>query len=164
MFRLITHTIWKRTTFNKINYAIEHYHYDIFEAKNELFDRQMKILFMMDIKGNIHTLSVQFELAVEPIIFELMPDKNMRDRDFLEKLTGDYIMNSIPLKITMKGENTLIVTVVGQPPYELVPYQGMEFKFKGIPGISIEFILDDSGKVIEAKITQPEGIFTAKKK
>jgi hypothetical protein len=30
--------------------------------------------------------------------------------------------------------------------------------------LCIEFIMDDAGKVSEAKVTQPNGVFTAKKK
>lgn len=74
--------------FNDIIYVMKHYHYDIFEAKNEMADTEQKISFHMDIKGNIQRLSIQLEPAVEPIIFKRMPDKIMRDRDFLDKLTG----------------------------------------------------------------------------
>jgi len=68
------------------------------------------------------------------------------------------------LKVYLKADDTLFTLVPGQPEYELVPYKGTRFTLKGVPGVSIEFIQDESGKVSEAKITQPEGVFTAKKK
>jgi hypothetical protein len=46
----------------------------------------------------------------------------------------------------------------------LVPYKGTTFNLKGLSGYSIEFRMDESGNVKEAKITQPNGIFTAKRK
>ncbi|MFB0518419.1 MAG: serine hydrolase, partial [Acidobacteriota bacterium] len=60
--------------------------------------------------------------------------------------------------------NTLILVVPGQPEYELVPYKGTEFNIKTLPGYSIEFVMDDSGLVTEAKLIQPNRVFTAKKK
>jgi hypothetical protein len=66
--------------------------------------------------------------------------------------------------VSLKGEKTLYLSVPGQPEYELVPYKGTEFNLKNLTGFSIEFITDESGAVKEAKITQPNGVFTAKKK
>jgi hypothetical protein len=40
----------------------------------------------------------------------------------------------------------------------------MEFNLKNLTGYSIEFIMDESAVVSEAKVTQPNGVFTAKKK
>ena len=66
--------------------------------------------------------------------------------------------------IQLKGEKTLVASVPGQPEMELVPYQGTEFNIKGATGMSIEFIVDASGSVTEAKLKQPGGTLTAKKK
>jgi hypothetical protein len=35
---------------------------------------------------------------------------------------------------------------------------------KNLTGFSLEFIMDESGAVTEAKVTQPNGVLTAKKK
>jgi len=67
------------------------------------------------------------------------------------------------LSVTLGGENTLIVTVPGQPELELVPYKGTTYNLKNLQGFSIKFKLDDSGNVYEAELTQPNGIFAAKK-
>lgn len=150
--------------YNSIYYSLKHYHYDIFEFHNELMDRPMKITFSTDIKGNIGGLAVQLEPTVEEIIFTRMPEKAMMEKSFLEKFLGEYVLGEVTVTISLKGEKTLVLFVPGQPEYELVPYKGTEFNLKNLPGFSIEFIMDESRNVTEAKITQPNGVFTAKKK
>jgi len=153
-----------KAIFNSIEFIMKHYHYDIFEIKNEMFDMTQKISFFTDTKGNISSLTVQLEPAVDEIVFTRMPEKKMMERSFLEKFAGEYVIGEVTVTVSLKGENTLILLVTGQPEYELVPYRGTEFNLKNLPGYSVEFILDESGIVIEAKIKQPEGVFTAKKK
>jgi hypothetical protein len=87
----------------------------------------------------------------------------MMEKSFLEKFTGEYMVGEEKSTVFLKGEKTLYIYVPGQPEYELVPYKGTTFNFKALSGFSIEFVMDESGKVTEAKVTQPNGVFTAKK-
>ena len=98
------------------------------------------------------------------IIFTRMPEKKMMERSFLEKFVGEYELQGVTLTISLKGEKTLVASVPGQGEIELVPYKGTEFNLKNLVGFSIEFIVDESGTVTEAKVTQPNGVFTAEKK
>ena len=150
--------------YNSISYSLGHYHYDIFELTNELMDMTQKISFFTDAKGNISSLSVQLEQAVKEIVFTRMPEKKMMEKSFLEKFVGEYELEGGSITISLRGENTLILVVPGQPEYELVPYKGTEFNIKGLSGFGIEFVMDASGLVTEAKLIQPNGVFTAKKK
>ena len=150
-------------TYNSIPYTGKHYHYDMFEFTYEMFDISFKINFLTDVKGNIGSLSVQLEEAVEPAIFTKMPEKAMMEKSFLEKFVGEYAIGEVTSTVFLKGDKTLFIFVPGQPEYELVPYRGTTFNFKTLSGFSIEFIMDESGKVFEAKVTQPNGVFTAKK-
>jgi len=149
--------------YNSIPFTASHYHYDVFEITNEMMDESFKVSFFTDLKGNIRSLSIQLEEAVEPSIFTKMPEKAMMEKSFLEKFTGEYMIGEEKSTVFVKGEKTLFIYVPGQPEYELVPYKGATFNFKALSGFSIEFIMDESGKVTEAKVTQPNGVFTAKK-
>jgi CubicO group peptidase (beta-lactamase class C family) len=149
--------------YNSISFTASHYHYDVFEITNEMMDDSFKVSFFTDLKGNIRSLSVQLEEAVEPSVFIKMPEKAMMEKSFLEKFTGEYMIGDVKSTVFVKGEKTLYIYVPGQPEYELVPYKGTTFNFKTLSGFSIEFIMDESGKVTEAKVTQPNGVFTAKK-
>ncbi len=149
--------------YNSIPFTASHYHYDVFEIKNEMMDEAFKVSFFTDLKGNIRSLSIQLEDAVEPSVFTKMPEKAMMEKSFLEKFTGEYMLGEEKSTVFLKGDKTLYLFVPGQPEYELVPYKGTTFNFKALSGFSIEFIMDESGKVTEAKVTQPNGVFTAKK-
>lgn len=149
--------------YNSMPYSGKHYHYDVFEFNYEMYDMSFKASFLTDLKGNIGSLSTQLEDAVDPVIFTKMPEKAMMERSFLEKFVGEYMLGEVKSTVFIKGDKTLFIFVPGQPEYELVPYKGTTFNFKTLSGFSIEFVMDESGKVTEAQITQPKGVFTAKK-
>ena len=151
-------------TYNAITSELSHYHYDVFKMENELLEQTFRVAFSLDLKGNAGSISLPIEPAVDPIVFVRMPDEEMRERDFLEQFTGDYQMERVTFTFHLKQGDALFVLVPGQPEYELVPYKGTRFTLKDMPGVSVEFIRDEAGAVIEAKITQPEGVFIAKKK
>jgi CubicO group peptidase (beta-lactamase class C family) len=150
--------------YNSISFDMEHYHYDIFKMENEFLEIDAKLSFFTDNKGNVGSLAVQLEPMAKDIIFTRMPEKKMTKKSFLEKFVGEYVLGEVTVTVSLKGEKTLFLSVPGQPEYELIPYKGTEFNLKNLTGFSIEFIMDESGVVKEAKITQPNGVFTAKKK
>ena len=88
----------------------------------------------------------------------------MRERSFLEPLAGEYVLGATTVSVTFKGEDTLVLVVPGQPPYELVPTRGLSFDLKGLTGFSIEFKKDAAGAVTEAVFYQPNGTFVAQRK
>jgi CubicO group peptidase (beta-lactamase class C family) len=146
--------------------AMAHYHYDIFELADETFELRTKASFATDLNGAIASVSAQLEPAVAPIVFTRVPDKAMRDPAFLARFVGRYELPSIAgrvLAITLKGDDTLVASLAGQPDYELVPYEGTTFNLKGLPGFSITFTLDASGAVAEAVVSQPGVALAAKK-
>lgn len=153
-----------KSVFNSISFDVKHYHYDIFEMSNEFYDMTEKVSFFTDNKGNINSLSVQLEDSVEAIVFTKMPEKKMKEKSFLEKFVGEYLLGEITVTVSLKGDGELFLYVPGQPEYELVPYKGTEFNLKNLTGYSVEFVVTEAGKVTEAKITQPNGVFTVKKK
>jgi len=153
-----------KAEYNSIPFTLTHYHYDIFEFHNEFLDITTKVSFFTDLKGNIGSLAVQLEPAVKEIVFTRMPEKAMMEKSFLEKFEGEYVLGEVTVTVSLKGEKTLFLSVPGQPEYELIPYKGTEFNLKNLVGFSIEFVMDKSGVVTEAKVTQPNGVFTARKK
>ncbi len=145
---------------------LSHYHYDVFELKAMLlgYEQKSKVAFAADLKGDITGLSIQLEPSVKDIVFTRTADKAMTEKGFLEKFVGTYILSGAEIKVALKEGQGLILTVPGQPDYELVPYKGTEFNLKGAPGFSLEFRADAAGAVTEAVFHQPNGTFTAKKK
>jgi len=152
-------------TFNGLEFKGQHFHYDIFEFTSDFFDEEkQKVAFHTDVKGSINKVSIPFQIGVKDIEFVRMPEKKMKEKEFLKKFVGEYDLHGVTAAVTIKGENTLMLTVPGQPPYELVPYKGTEFTIKKLKEFSIKFIMDESGTVTGLESHQPNGVFTAKKK
>jgi CubicO group peptidase (beta-lactamase class C family) len=142
--------------------ALEHYHYDIFEATNEILDMRVKLSFSTDLKGNIAGFSTQLEPMVKDIYFTRLAERGLSDPAFLAQFTGTFEMLEMPLMVYLK-EGKLFASLPGDE-HELVPYQGTEFTFKGMPGVSIAFKLDENKRYSEARFTQPGMVFTATRK
>ncbi|HCI82966.1 MAG TPA: serine hydrolase [Ktedonobacter sp.] len=153
-----------QVTYNTFTRALTHYHYDIFEAELEDFELITKVAFTTNLKGDIASLAMKLEPTANDIVFERVPRKEMMEKSFLEPFVGQYELLGITVTVSLHGDTALFLSVPGQPEYELVPYQGTTFQFKGLSGFSVEFKQDASGDVSEAVLTQPQGVMAAKKK
>jgi CubicO group peptidase (beta-lactamase class C family) len=154
--------------FNKISKPLEHYHYDQFQVPADPLDpfQKMKVLFNTDMDGEISSLSMPLQPDVKDIVFTRLPDRQLTQRSFIEAFTGDYEIpgSPVPLKVSVRGENSLIVSLPGQPDYKLNPKRGTTFELADIKGIALEFKRDASGKVTEAVLNQLGTVVVLKKK
>jgi len=157
-----------KLTLNKVTKPLEHYHYDQFQVPEDPLDpfEKMKVLFLTDMDGEISSLSMPLQPDVKDIVFTRLPDKQLTERSFIEPFTGDYEITGspVPIKISLRGENTLIATVPGQPDYKLNPKRGTTFELADIKGITFEFKRDAQGKVSEAVLNQLGTVVILKKK
>ncbi len=153
-------------SFNMFTTTLDHYHYDVFQApeleRNPL--SEMKITFANNMQGDVETVSVPLESNIDPIVFRRRAGEEMRQRAFLEPFAGEYELGAVLVTVALRGENTLTLTVPGQPTYELEPVRGTAFNLKGLKGFSVEFKKDVQGKVIEVVFYQPQGTAVAKRK
>jgi hypothetical protein len=126
----------------------------------------MKVVFLTDTDGDISSLSMPLQPDVKDIVFTRMPDRQLTQRSFIEPVTGDYEIpgSPVPLKVSLRGENSLIVVVPGQPDYKLNPKRGTTFELADVKGITIEFKRDQTGKVTEAALNQLGTVVVLKKK
>jgi len=152
-------------SFNKLGpYPLEHYHYDVFQVPedSDSLAAGEKFQFEMNKKGDIDRIAAPFEPSLgEDIVFTRAPEKV--SNDVLQKLAGDYILNDQTITFAIVSD-VLRLTVPGQPVYELVPRKELSFDLKSMPGFSVDFQMDASGKVTEAVFNQPNGVFHAKRK
>ncbi|MCC6443597.1 MAG: hypothetical protein IT210_09115 [Armatimonadetes bacterium] len=82
----------------------------------------------------------------------------------IESVIGEYDVEGMTGRVYKRGENTLMAYVSGQPEFELVPFKDNKFTIKGWPGYSVEFKVDDSGKVTGAVASHPGGVMVARKR
>ncbi len=151
-------------TYNGLDFALTHYHYDVFELTYELFDLRLKAVFATNARGDIDSVALPIEPTVRDIVFKRLPPKNLLDRAALERFTGDYDLMGRTLSVALKSDDTLLVSIPGQPDYELTPYKGTQFEIKDLSGFSVEFKGDKAGAVTEVVVNQMGAVFTAQKK
>lgn len=151
--------------YNGIVGMLEHWHYDVFNANVKDFPAQRLLLtFNMNSKGDIDRVSAPFELATPEIVFTRKPSEEMKSAAFLSRFVGEYELSGQAIKVELKGDSVLTVTITGQPTYELVPYRGNEFNLKDVTGVSVEFRLGSNDKAAQAVFKQPNGTFIAERK
>jgi hypothetical protein len=143
---------------------LKHVHYDTFEVTMGVFETPQRLSFVLDLEGNIGSIFAPLEGATGPVVFTRVADKSLSTKEALEKFAGAYELMGMTATVALRGENTLVLTVPGQPPYELVPSGAIRFNLKGLQGFHVTFKSDDSGRVVEAVVHQPNGEFNAKRK
>lgn len=153
-----------RPRFGTMDVSLAHRHYETFDLEwHELSDQAylFPLMFGSDPDGDITALTVPFELSVEPLRFDRLPDTRAQDPAVLSRLCGTYVMGPIEIIIARRDDQVLTATTPTAPPFELQPGRGLRFGVKNQPGISAEFELDKSGAVVRL-IVQPLGIFRPK--
>jgi CubicO group peptidase (beta-lactamase class C family) len=155
-----SHTWWLRN-----------YHYDVFEP----FDKDPKdgidtteetnlMQFQMNKAGDLEGFAMTVEPTLKPMVFSRTPKPKEMSKDSLQKYTGEYTMGPQVFKVYLKSEKTLMLSVSGQPEYELVPIDKNKFLIKMLSGFTIQFNENEQGQIIELLAIQPNGTFKASRK
>jgi len=155
-----------------LNMWLQHYHYDVFkpfslkEAIDLEEDNPVRFKFEMNTTGDISSIAtIGIEPSVKQVVFTKLPTVVPLTKEDMKKYTGEYLLaGNVIVTVYIKGENTLMVLVPGQPDYELVPAGNDLFNFKTLTGYSVKFMVNESKTVTSLNFNQPNGIFTAKKK
>ena len=147
-------------TFNRMTATLEHWHYDVFNALRNPVDPILvdnKFNFRTNVKGDIEAVAAPFEPAVDPIVFAREPDRELRDSTYLQRLAGRYQLPTDSVRINRQGA-TLVAITGTQPALTLIPDRRNEFNVKGLQGFSVQFVMDATGRVTEARFKQPSGV------
>ena len=164
-------SLFGQTPYQKV--WLKHFHYNIFSLvgmENGRVDTTtvspMQFNFRINNMGEIASLSFKAEPTVDAIEFKRKPKEIAVNKETLEKYTGEYDLSGQTVKFYLKegNENTLFLFVTGQPEYDLLAIGKDKFALKVADGFTIEFAEDENGNVKEAKFTQPNGVFVAKRK
>lgn len=151
-------------TYNGIVTPLEHWHYETFvgsKAKDPTFENA-QLTFQTDLNGNVAAVAAPFEPTADEIIFKKKPDARYFDPAFLKKFEGEYEFLGQKYTVSLKG-NSLTIFIPGQPVHELVPELGDEFSLRQVKIVRLKFILDARAEVTHIEISQPGGVFEAKK-
>ncbi|MDF2384807.1 serine hydrolase [Nostoc ellipsosporum NOK] len=147
---------------------LEHYHYDIFRVRSLQAEQPetetTKLRFVTGTNGKVESFDISLESSVKPQVFEKLPEVKIVAADVLKSYTGEYELGNMLTRIYLKGENTLMLFIAGQPDYELIPLGNDLFDFKILPGFQARFERNAKGEVEILSVLQPNGTFKAKRK
>jgi CubicO group peptidase (beta-lactamase class C family) len=158
-----------KATIHAIPMRLEHWHYETYRAVLEdpaLADEKMFVLFRTNTKGDVDALTMPLEAQTADIVFEKKPPARLSDPAFLKAVSGTYVLvdqPSVTVTVALEGD-ALTALVPGQPPYNLEPYRGTEFRFRELTGYSIRFLPDAKDVVDEILVIQPDGVYRGKRK
>jgi CubicO group peptidase (beta-lactamase class C family) len=143
---------------------LKHHHYDTFDVTIDLFSgMESQATFYFGPDGLAESVAMPIEPLVAPIVFRRSPPAAMRDSAFLEPFIGTYELLGMQLEVFRSASGSLVATVPGEGNKVLVPDHGSTFWFRDLPGYTIEFRSDASGKVTEAQLKTLMGTIPAKR-
>jgi hypothetical protein len=152
-------------TYGNGRYALQHYHYDVFRADSLTgVGSSMLISFTSGPAGQVNGLDVPMEPAVAPVHFVRLPDRELRDPQFLQRLAGTFELMNQTAEVTLR-DSTLSVRLPHQPEYTLVGKsleEGgfAEFEIEELAGYRVRFVAqgDEWPKLY---FIQPNGTYEA---
>ena len=122
--------------FNRMERALEHFHYDTFQVPAQEFDNfaKFKVSFVTNTEGDIARLRANVEPSVPETVFERVADASMFQSGFLRPFTGEYESQPKPVVVSLRGESQLLLNGG-----KLTPLFGTRFRVEGQTGVSVEF-------------------------
>jgi hypothetical protein len=145
-------------------FSLAHYHYDIFEYEMTVVEVRIPVSFGTGIRGDIDRLWVGLEPRMPAGEYTRAADNTKVGPKFFKRFVGEYEVLGRLAVVSLEHDDTLILTLPGQPRHELDPYQRNQFKIKGLDGYLVEFKTETDGNVTHAIFVQPVGVFEATKK
>lgn len=149
-------------TYGEMTLSLSHKCYDIFNGKIDeaLFGDKSTISFSFsnNTSGDICELSLPLDQSVKPIVFKRKADSDLFSTDYLKQFEGVFGEDPLLYEISLIGKKLVVVSIgQGGNEIELIPEKRLKFSLKGYPEHSIQFILDNDGKVCELLFTHPLG-------
>ncbi|HLK29145.1 MAG TPA: serine hydrolase [Puia sp.] len=150
---------------------LRHKVYDIFDVFEkdpkdgiDTSDNSSPMQFQMNTNGDITGIDIVLESSLKPISFARTPKAKEVTKESLQKYIGEYELSGMALKVSIKNEKTLTLSVPGQPEYELAPVDKDKFNIKTLTGFTVKFTVNDKDEVTELISMQPNGTFKATRK
>ena len=152
--------------FNGMSAALEHWHYDVFncaEGSSDDFLANHKFNFATDNDGTVASVAVNFESAVDPILFKRQINRSLFDTNYLSRFVGQFELSGFTLNISVAGTG-LKLAIPGEPQYELIPKLDGSFGVKDHSEFVLRFVTDSENHVSAIRIQRPGGTVTAPKR
>src|SRR6185436_8361253 len=152
--------------FNGMSGVLEHWHYDVFnsmEGPSDDFLADHKFNFSTDADGDIAAVTVNFESAVDPILFKRQIDSRLFDTNYLARFVGEFEYAGFTLTISLAGAG-LKLTIPKEPQHELVPKLDGSFAVKDHSTFVLKFVSDSDNHVTGVQVQRRGGVVLAPRK
>ena len=142
--------------FHHIVLPLYHYHYDRFDTPDDEIEGKWSVNYLTNPQGDIDKIVISVDEG--EVTFTRRPDESMTDPAVLAQYLGKYELAGAILEIVLMDENKLVLTIPGQPNYELLPYKKDKFRFKQFSDILLNFI-NENGIITAFELVQPSGAY-----
>jgi CubicO group peptidase (beta-lactamase class C family) len=146
--------------YNNATLPLKHYHYEVFEMSGSFMREPLKATFSSDILGKVTSVAIPFEPHTPEIVFKR---KSSFDPTQLPALVGNYLLDGKNVSVTMRGIDSLTVSLPDSTNYFLEPYLLDCFTARGVTGVQFTFIRGEGEKVAVLEINQYGSILSAVK-
>jgi hypothetical protein len=137
-----------------MRFEVTHRHYETFDLKlSELGELRFTANFHTDESGSVSEVMCSFEPSVGTVRFTRVADPRLFDQGFLEGLAGTYTLGPATVEIVVEVGPKLVGSQNGAR-FDLVPAGGMRFRVPMVPGLTLEFVLDDAGRATAIATSQ----------
>lgn len=137
---------------------LTHQNHDVFSGQTALWPIAIPFQFQRNLSGTVDQVLIGFEPAGAALAFSRQAEAQPLDSSLARKLAGKYDVQGASIQVSyVDGQLTMVIP--GQPQYTLQQINGNNFSLQGYAGYSVEFVLDQSGKVTAIVFTQPNGVF-----
>ena len=149
-------------TLNDISYSLNHKCYDHFIGLSKgIFDSKFGCFFTTNSSGEISEFHLSRDSSLPPAIFKRKAENKLLTAEYLKGFIGKFESSNISAVFSFRKDH-LVVTLPGQPPYELVPEKERLFSLKGLPGYTIRFVPGVNSQLEEVLFIQPNGTLSLK--
>ncbi|OJV48464.1 MAG: penicillin-binding protein [Chryseobacterium sp. 39-10] len=146
---------------NNLELPIHHYHYDRFDTDNDENLGQYPINYRTNPQGDIDGFTISLDEG--EVFFNKKADASLTNPEKLKTYEGKYEDAGSTITVSLRNSNQLMLSIPGQPDYELVPYKENEFKLKEFSDTKMVFKLEN-GKVVSITQVSGNGEYESKKK
>lgn len=147
--------------FHHIVLPLSHYHYDRFDTPNDEINGKWSVNYLTNPQGDIDKIVMSVDEG--EVTFTRKADASMSDPAVLEKYLGEYELAGTIIKVVLKDDNKLVLTIPSQPNYELLPYKKDKFRFKQFADLLVTFI-NENGVIKAFELTDPSGVYKYNKR
>ncbi len=147
--------------FHHIVLPLSHYHYDRFDTPNDEIEGKWSVNYLTNPQGDIDKIVMSVDEG--EVTFTRKADASMSDPAVLAKYMGEYELAGTIIKVVLKDDNKLVLSIPGQPNYELLPYKKDKFRFKQFADILVTFI-NENENIKAFELTDPSGVYHYTKK